>query len=874
MMPGSDVERAVGQFRRALLQKERAAASEMVRVYGEAWQRIQAELVHLDVEYKALLAAGQKPDRAWIYQQARMQAMRSQIENELHRNTEYAYETVRREQAAAIASAEEHAEVLTRRALGRAPAGVSVQWNRIPTGAVEQMIGMGQADSPLRLLLAEIAPRGAQAAMDVLIQGMLLGKNPRALAPQLRAVLGGELFRSLRIARTETLRAYREATRLSYKANDDIVEGWIWHSAADKRTCGSCWAMHGTVHKLEERLDDHPSGRCLTPGTVVSGPLATAFVSRYYEGDVVTIRTASGKLLTVTPNHPVLTSRGWVAADLIKEGDNVISYTGNEGGSSSVGPDDYQVPTAVENIPGSLDMARFVTVPTSPKDFHGDGIGSNIHVIFTNRFLGDGIKTSFFKPFFKKYFCGRLSKRHFFSGDRSSKFFFKRDNSTPYSILGDFDSSMVFFDRNTLRKQSIGFSLGSETDIVGVQPGSDYTSRYPEGFGKKILRLSRQISLNNFRFWNIKLRSSGFPSSFSDELVTGDYISEQVMRLQVISQALWRSVKHGSSVLHAIARDISFDRVFEISVTRFSGHVYNLQTSVGWYIANGIITHNCSMVPQTKTWAEIGKAYGIDLSDVPETRADVELGASLFGKLSREEQIGVLGPAKWAAWRDGRITLDGNPVSGIVGVRKNTVWGSMRYERSLRGILGADEATKYTRLALMGVAQRSGDYTTDDLIRIAGIGLRDLTSDELQSVVAHVASAGFDPNGLERCGGRLSGLVWNGKVLKGSDLLPPGEAHYLRHVVAQGEWPEGTTLSEYYQSLERVVRDENSKILVSKFGDEWQIGFLGEKISGTKYNYLWVDYRASEQHWMSGLQIEDLDQFLLKSGRTILKWLR
>jgi hypothetical protein len=23
-----------------------------------------------------------------------------------------------------------------------------------------------------------------------------------------------------------------------------------------------CWAMHGTVHTLDERLDDHPNGRC------------------------------------------------------------------------------------------------------------------------------------------------------------------------------------------------------------------------------------------------------------------------------------------------------------------------------------------------------------------------------------------------------------------------------------------------------------------------------------------------------------------------------------------------------------------------------------------------------------------------------------
>jgi hypothetical protein len=59
------------------------------------------------------------------------------------------------------------------------------------------------------------------------------------------------------------MRAYREVTRQSYLANQDVVAGWIWYSALDKRTCPACWAMHGTVHDLSETLDDHPNGRCV-----------------------------------------------------------------------------------------------------------------------------------------------------------------------------------------------------------------------------------------------------------------------------------------------------------------------------------------------------------------------------------------------------------------------------------------------------------------------------------------------------------------------------------------------------------------------------------------------------------------------------------
>lgn len=150
---------------------------------------------------------------------------------------------------------------------------------------------------------------------------------------------------------------------------------------------------------------------------------------------------------------------------------------------------------------------------------------------------------------------------------------------------------------------------------------------------------------------------------------------------------------------------------------------------------------------------------------------------------------------------EGMITFDDNPMTGIVGRKYDPVWGSMRAERSLLSILGADKAKMYTRLALMGVAQQAGDYTVDDLIQMVGIGLRDLTPDEFQRVVTHVANAGFDPDRLERAGSRIAGLLWNGKVVKGGDLLPPGEVHYLRHVVAGREWPEGTSINDYYASL-------------------------------------------------------------------------
>ena len=177
----------------------------------------------------------------------------------------------------------------------------------------------------------------------------------------------------------------------------------------------------------------------------------------------------------------------------------------------------------------------------------------------------------------------------------------------------------------------------------------------------------------------------------------------------------------------------------------------------------------------------------------------------------------------------------------------------------------------------MRVAQRAGNYSVDDLIRVAGIGLRELTPGELERVARHVAGAGFDPNGLEKCGGRLFGLVWNGKTLKGSDMLPPGEAHYLRHVVKRHEWPVNTTLNEYYQSLREVIEDENSGIVVHKIGSEWQIGFLNSsgKWRGQEgRDTIFVDYRISVSHWVTGFQPKDIDELVTNDRWSNVQWIR
>lgn len=249
----------VKRHRRELLRLERAGASEMVRAYGEIWQRLKVEIERLVERYMEASAINAEIGVSWVFEFNRLQNLQRQVEEELRHFAAFAESRIVAGQREAVDAAGQHlAEIL----MTSTGPGVHVRWDRLPAEAVSDLVGFTRRGSPLRALLDELGPEASAAVRDGLIQGLALGHNPRKVARAIRGKLGGNLVRALRIARTEQLRSYREATRRNYEANSDIIAGWRWLAAKQPRTCAMCLAMDGSFHTLKEHLDDHPNGRC------------------------------------------------------------------------------------------------------------------------------------------------------------------------------------------------------------------------------------------------------------------------------------------------------------------------------------------------------------------------------------------------------------------------------------------------------------------------------------------------------------------------------------------------------------------------------------------------------------------------------------
>jgi hypothetical protein len=140
--------------------------------------------------------------------------------------------------------------------------GVRVQFGAPQVEAIRA--GINYVESPaFRQKLVGIADYHAEKIENLLITAIAQGRNPRETARLARQYLQGEapLVDALRMTRTTQIYAARRGSQAVYQRG--AVERWLWSAnLGNPRTCMACIAMHGTVHSVDEVLNDHHNGRC------------------------------------------------------------------------------------------------------------------------------------------------------------------------------------------------------------------------------------------------------------------------------------------------------------------------------------------------------------------------------------------------------------------------------------------------------------------------------------------------------------------------------------------------------------------------------------------------------------------------------------
>lgn len=424
---------------------------------------------------------------------------------------------------------------------------------------------------------------------------------------------GGDLLDA--IVATQTADAARAAVSVASYVRP-MVQGYI--RVANSGCCPRCAVLAGKFTFNETAFLRHPS--CFPAGVTVSGPRTAAAARRYYHGELVTIRTASGQELPATGNHPVLTDHGWVPANLIQEGDYVVRSTRGDGAVALMVPDHDQVPARIEDVWGSHSMTSPDRMPSATEDFHGDGGRGEVEVVFPYRDLRNGFNPALGQLVAHELFAGRIATAVGLTGQRSREQLGFGGLAATVGVVRSLGLSEAFLGCHLAGPEIHGGAGVANLHASTVQSAADYVSRNAVASAEAQFAFATDIRGNN----GVGVEDVLFPrwdapaGKFSMETRSAYADRGEDLRLRLAGQ-------------------IEFDRVIAASSTQWSGHVYNLTSSEGWFSANGLIVSNCRCFnspvdsperakdfPDTRDLIDAGEVRGLSQAD---TRAIVEDGA-------------------------------------------------------------------------------------------------------------------------------------------------------------------------------------------------------------------------------------------------------
>lgn len=235
----------------------------LARMWGTAWREISDEYALAVADLVDMAEVGDWPTRTQVLRAQRVENALKVTLDQMQALVPASATAMQDNLATITASAQHWSERIVRSQLPTH--GISQVWSRVDVGAMDAIVkrSTGRIHSLTQPLTRDMVTQ----MKATLIRGVAVGENPRAAARQImrrcEQTFNGGRARALNIARTELLDSHRAAALRSRTANSDVVKGWRWHCTFSPRTCPSCLAQHGSLHKVDELGPlDHQQGRC------------------------------------------------------------------------------------------------------------------------------------------------------------------------------------------------------------------------------------------------------------------------------------------------------------------------------------------------------------------------------------------------------------------------------------------------------------------------------------------------------------------------------------------------------------------------------------------------------------------------------------
>lgn len=347
---------------------------------------------------------------------------------------------------------------------------------------------------------------------------------------------------------------------------------------------------------------------CFTGDTQVTSPSPISkLYRRVYSGSLVCIKTFAGRVFTGTPNHPILTSLGWVPLGLLEKGQDLLHYTPIQR-TELRGSNVEDPPATFEELSKSLvqtwDVQRVVG---SGMDFHGDGEEGNVDVVCPNSLLRDGGKSSSLQPTEELPLETGSEDTSLLgvpsSGESNPLHLLQRPLASTESVVGCLGVSGPTLGAESFHSQEHSFALSPKSDSKPFEDRLKSFVTNTEGAGQWLQSLPGTVTL--------------------------DRIVE-------------------------VERMLSDQSLDGLNASNGSCHVYNLETSSGYYMVDGIVVSNCRPPDNaTPTDKQIGYCRPNLIKTINEVKPTTIL---LLGGPAVEAVVGwawkeSVGPiGRWVGW--------------------------------------------------------------------------------------------------------------------------------------------------------------------------------------------------------------------------------
>lgn len=458
--------------------------------------------------------------------------------------------------------------------------------------------------------------------------------------------------------RTLVMHLANEARFATYQENDDVVIGYTWVSTLDSRTSDICRSRDGQVYLFKDKNQPKPPAHynCLSGDTVVStcSPVSNMY-KRAYKGVMVKITTKSGRTMTITPNHPVLTSTGWVTAGELDLRSQLVCC--NDIALVVKNQKDCVV-TEFSKLFSALNVSSdpvFVSnAPTSTKDFHGDVTDSEVNIISVDSESWGKVKTALSENVVNDKFPLRSPVDFTLPTNCGSMDSFIGENGASDRTVS------VFGKRGDLLRSASCHSR--ELLLTSVSKFSESTFKSLNNWGTAAIEIkigvdsvsSNSIEVGGIDFFELRAcEGNSFGKRDSNPIGFEHSLNWLFTAAEQLPDFIASNLVDG----------IELDDVIDISLVEFNGHVYNLENENNWYLSNGIITHNCRSTTAPKLSPEF------DIFDQGATRASkgadggkqVAADTTYYDWLKRQPasyQDEVLGKTKGLIFRNSGIDAE------------------------------------------------------------------------------------------------------------------------------------------------------------------------------------------------------------------------